>query len=177
MNDDDELMRLERDLAAVAGRLERRIGWSEVEPRVRWAMRRPARQLAGTISLIAVCVGAGLWAPATWLVAAGLLLAVLPDRIRAARERRLALADAGEGDLLALYGRELQRKLAGHFVQALAAFALALLFLVAGVLAPDSRPGLIAAALLATVAAVRILWLFPRAYRDLCDFEGSEVAG
>ena len=130
----------------------------------------------GASGLMVVCVGLGFWVSSVWMVAAGLALAVLPGRWRDVRQRRRALATAGEGDLFAIYRREQQPEGAGHFLQALLEVALALLFALVAVLAPDSRPGLAVAALLALAAVVRIFWLFPRPYRALRDFDQGEVA-
>lgn len=70
---------MERDLEAVAGRREGGLDWERLEPRVRWALARPVRELLGTVGLIAV--GLGFWTPAGWMLAGGLLLAVLPGRV------------------------------------------------------------------------------------------------
>ncbi|MCP3916705.1 MAG: hypothetical protein GY711_14210 [bacterium] len=172
----EELDCLEQDLNAVAGRLGSRRSWEEFGPRVRRALHRPTRELVGTTGLMLVCVGAGFWAPSAWMVAGGLLLAVLPGRVRGFRDRRRALAAVSEGDLFALCRRELELKLAHHFTQALLDVALALLFGLVGVLAPDSRPGLMVAAVLAVSAGVHVFWCFPRAYRGLRDFDEGEVA-
>ncbi len=168
--------RLEEDLAAVAGQLESRMDWRRLEPGVRWALGRPMRELLWTLGLIAVGIGVGFWTPAGWMLAGGLLLAVLPGRVRDVRERRQALGNVGEGDLLALIRRELRRRLAKHFIRALVAVAFALLYALVGVLAADSRPGLIAAAVLVVIAAVRFLWLLPRASRALREFERGRIA-
>lgn len=171
----EELDRLDQDLNAVARRLGNRRSWEEFGPRVRWVLRRPTRNLVGTIGFIVGCVGIGFWVPSAWMVAGGLLLAVLPKRVRDFRERRRDNTSAGEGDLFALYRRELELTGAGHIARALIEVALALLFALVGVLAPDSRPGLVAAALLAGVAVVRVVWLLPRPYRALREFDQGEV--
>ena len=173
---DQELDRLERDLDAVAGSLERRLDWKQLEPRVRCALGRPLRELLGTLLLIVVCVGIGFWTPAGWLVAGGLLLAVLPGCVRELRQRRRAVDGVGQGDLLALIRHELRLRLAHHFTQALAALVFALLYALVGILAADSRPGLIAAVVLVGIALVRFFWLFPRASRALREFERGESA-
>lgn len=176
MENTEELNRLEQDLNAVAGRLGEQVSWEELGPRVRWTLRRPTWALVQTIGLIVVCVAASFWTPTGWMVAGGLLMLVLPMRIREVRDRRRALTEAGEGDLLALVRRELELKLAHHFSQTLVAVALALIFVIVGLLVPDSRPGFIAAGVLVVDVVVRIFWRFPRAYRALREFERDEVA-
>ncbi len=172
----EELDRLEQDLNAVAGQLGTHRTWEEFEPRVRKAMRLPKWRLAYTIALIIVCVAAGTWIPNAWMVAAGLLFAVLPDRLRDVRDRRRATASAEEGDLFELYRRELEHTGASHFTGALFNVGLALLFGLVAIFATDSRPGLIAAAILVVAAAVRMIWFFPRPYRELRELDRNEVA-
>lgn len=172
----NELDRLEQDLDAVLGRMGSELRWEQVEPQVRAAAKRPMRRLAGTIGLLVVCLCAGYWTPVGWMVAAGLLLAVLPKRLRAVRERRRALAGIEEGDLFALVRKELKRELAGHFTRSLLYTVLGLLYLVVGLFAADSRPGLAAGAVLLVAAAVHLLWFLPRTSRALRDAKSQEPA-
>jgi hypothetical protein len=169
--ENDELERLELDLRAVANRLGGERSWAAMGPRVQRALRRPRRDLLTTLGLIAATAVAGFWATSAWLATVGLVLAVLPDRIRAERQRRSVLAGIGEGDLFALYRDELMRRHGSHFVQALVSTALGLLFALAAVLAPNPIPGLAVAALLVLRAAVSLGWLLPRAARELRDLE------
>lgn len=173
---DQDLDRMEQDLDAVAAGLASRLDWEQLEPRVRWALGRPMRELLGTVCLIVVGLGIGYWTPVGWMVAVGLLLVVLPGRVKEVRERRRVLDGVGEGDLLALIRRELMVGLAHQFTQALVAVGFALLYMLVGVLVADSRPGLLAAAVLAVIAVVRFFWLLPRASRALREFERGEIA-
>jgi hypothetical protein len=176
MNEQD-LDRLEQDLDAVAGRLESRMDWKQLEPRVRWALGRPLRALLSTVGLIAGFVVLGFWTPVGWMLGVGLLLADLPGRVRDLRERRRALEGMGEGDLLELIQHELMVRMGQHFTHALFHVVFAILFSLFGVfLASDARPGLAAAAVLVVVAAVRIFWFFPRASRALTAFERGQRA-
>ena len=176
MADDGELERLEADLRAVERRLAARAAWARVGPRVRRAVRRPWWDLAWALALFAVCVAVGFRVHHVWLVAAGLLLAVLPDRVRAVRRRRGELAQATEVDLFALHRRELELRRARHVLHALMSAALALLFASVAALAPRSLPGLVVAALLLLDAVVRMLWLMPRAQRELRALGEGEAA-
>lgn len=173
MNDQD-LERMEEDLDAVAGRLAVGLDWGRLEPRVRWALGRPLRELLATLGLVAACVVLGVWTPVGWMLAAGLLLAAVPGRVNEVRERRRVLDGLVEGDLFALVQSELRRDLAHHFVHALSACALALVFALFGVfLAADPKTALIPAVVLAALAALRLLWFFPRASRALSAYEGA----
>ena len=177
MNEQD-LDRLEEDLDAVAARLEPRMDWQRFEPRVRWALGRPARELLGTLGLIAVFVGLGFWTPVGWMLAVGLLLAAIPGRVGEVRQRRRALGNAGEGDLLELIRHELKSRMARHVTHALFHVLFAVLFALFGaLLASDPRPSLAVAAVLVVIALVRILWLLPRSSRALSEFErGARAA-
>jgi hypothetical protein len=173
--DDQELDRLEQDLDAVAGRLQGGMDWKQLEPRVRWALGRPMRDLLSTLGLIAVFAGLGFWTPVGWMLALGTLLAALPGRVQDVRERRRALEGVGEGDLLALIQHELMLRMTRHLTLALFHVLLAILFSLVGVfLASDSRPGLAAAAVLVVIALVRLFWFFPRASRALTAFERGQ---
>lgn len=169
--DDHDLERLEQDLDAVAGRLGERLDWDELEPRVRWALGRPRRDLIRTLVLVAAGIVLGFWTPSGWMLACGLLLAVVPGRVRAVRERGRTAGSLGRGDLLELVREELASALARHFTRALVSAGSALLFVLVAIVARDPRPGLGAAGVLALVALVRFFWLLPRASRALREFE------
>ncbi len=173
MDEDDDLERLERDLRHVESRLARRADWGELAPRVRRTIQRPIRALAWTIALITAHLALAWWWPPALLGAGGLVLAVLPSRWRAVKERHRALAVATDGDLFALYRRELERSHARHVFGALLNVALALLMLLVAAFARSAIPGLVCAAYLIVAAIVQLFWLLPRASRELRALDGA----
>ena len=171
--ENDDLDTLELDLRAVADRLGHERSWTALGPRVHRAMRRPQRALVKTLVSIVACAVAGFWAPIVWLTAAGLAMAVLPDRIRQVLLRRRTLEQIGDGDLFALYRQELTRRLASHFLSALASAALGLLFFLVAALARNPTAGLVVGTLCVVGAVVHLFWLLPRASRELRDLDGE----
>ncbi|MEQ8765410.1 MAG: hypothetical protein RL885_15860 [Planctomycetota bacterium] len=156
--------------------------WRALRRNVRRSLLRPALALLGSVALLIAGVALG-WAGhfSGWLLAGGLVLAVIPDRLqrlRASRERVAGL-DNSE-DLRAHLLREARLERAGAFVSALVHAAVSLLFLgtglIAALLGKDYRPGLISALIVALLAAYHLLWRLPRVSRQ-CASLGEKVGG
>jgi hypothetical protein len=187
MTDDPDLDSdaLERDLRAVESALAGTCSWRQLGPRVRWAARRPACELASTLALMVASVVAAFWKPSTLLVALGLAMAVLPQRLAAVRNRRAALARLDRGEIFEMCRREYALRGAHQVMQALLEVAFVVLFGLVALFAPDPRPALVVAAIFAVAVVVRLVWALPHAARERCrldedtgaDADGAANAG
>jgi len=163
----DELERLERDLGAVEVRLADGMRWEGLLARARRDLWRPGWDLAWSLVLFLACAVVGFRTHSTWLTASGILLFVLPRRIRALRERRAAVRAAREGELFLLWRRELELRRSGQVLGFLVDTALGLLFLLCALFLPDPRASLVVGVLCLILAAVRLFVLLPRNQRVL----------
>ena len=162
----ESLEALERDLDAVSRRLAAERTWDPSAWRVRWLLQEPLIELVWTLALIAASLWLGLRNGHSWMVAAALVLAVLPRQVEKLRERRAELASAAEGDLFELYRSSLERRfgslLFGIF------FDLAIVFgsLLFALIMPDPRALLALATIFAARAAYTGFVGIPRTLRD-----------
>jgi predicted anti-sigma-YlaC factor YlaD len=109
--------------------------------RARWRLAAPVRRLAWTLLLItASLVVAGSGFPHLYLLAGGLLLVVLPSRLRAVRQWRAQLREleAAPCDLIAQARAAAGEAMVGAFLSGLLFLALGLAF--AALLPFASRP-------------------------------------
>ncbi len=152
-------------------------------PRLRRRLDAPRRDLAWSALLLVASLAAGLLttSPVGYLVAAGLVLTVLPDRWARLRAHRKSLAAIeSPGDLRALWSTEARRASAGAFTSFLVYGLLGMAFLgtglVAWLLGRSPVPGLVAGTWAVAWSVVVLLWIFPAASREACLFdEGGET--
>ena len=151
-------------------------------PRLRRKLHGPTWRLAWTVTVIALGVLAGLTttSPVGFLVAAGLVLSVLPGRLAKVRGRRGALAAVeSPDDLRAIFVEETRKARASAFTGFLVYGVLGLSFLVTGLVAwlvgKSPAPGLAAGACVLVWSAVLLLVVLPRASREAALF--SKDAG
>jgi hypothetical protein len=130
------------------------VRWQRIARRARWVARRPRRELACTLALIAATFAFGFVNHSTWLVSGGLVLAVLPNRIASWRKRREELRRLGprSSELLKTVADELKTSEGRCVANALLYVALAALFVVITPFVKDLRPPLVVAALLLVMA-------------------------
>ena len=168
------------DYAAAYDRVHRRVDldaeWGRVERRVRWRLRGPQRRLWGTLLLIAICVVAGSFGIVTgWMVAAGLVLSVLPLDWADVKESRAELAALESADdVRAICVREAEGRLRDHWWSVVLASGLGVLFVLTGgvawLLSTDPTPGVAAGLLCLVAAAFRLKVQLPRARRERDEF-------
>lgn len=174
------------DYEAAFERVERslqlRRDWGLTEARVRRRLKRPTWALVKTVIIILVCIGCGLAGVLNgWMVAAGLVLAILPRQISKlrARTRELAEVETAE-DVRALCAREASgaasEAMLGGLVMGLLGLTFLLTAFVAWLLGKSPVPGLLAGLLTLAWGAVKILVLFPPAQREasLLDDDDDE---
>lgn len=177
-----ELERFETAFDHVERQIQLERDWGPLEAGIRRRLRRPFVRLAWTVLFVAGCVALGLSGmPQGWLVAAGVCLAVLPERVADVRRRREALAAvASTADVRALVRDETKRRMAGSFVRGLVTGVLGVVYIFVGVVAwllgKTPMPGLIAGAIVLVYSAVLLLVLFPRAAREssLLSHQGTD---
>ena len=162
-------------------RVERKLhlerDWGRLEARIRRRLRRPWFELAQTLGFILLCLTLGfLGLPQGWLLAAGLSLAVLPNRFARIRQRKEALAAVESStDVQVLVHDEAKKRMGGAFTRALFFAVIGLLYIAVGILAAvlgkTPWPGLAAGSILLVSSAVILLVFFPRAARECESLE------
>src|SRR5262245_7292782 len=174
--EDDELERLEQDLAGVEQRLAATRDWDRIRAHARRASWWRVWRLAWLLAGLAVCFVAGFWTWKGWLVGGAIAFFHLPGRLDEFRERRRALA-AGNEELFAFARRELEHRMVGHFVRACLEAILAVVALVVAVFADDTTLWLVVAALLLVDGAIRVFVRFPKASCALREYDPEPEAG
>ena len=176
-----DLDRYQAAFERVEQRLRLARDWSATEARVRRRLARPTGRLVASVLILVACVVAGLnGVTSAWLVAGGILLAVLPERIADVRERgRETAAIETAEDVRALCLREAREASATAFLRFLLHGGIGLLFLVTGLLlvafGKDGRPGAIAGLVALAWGCVNLLVLLPRAAREIALLGGDDA--
>jgi hypothetical protein len=163
--------------------LELRRDWGRVERRVRRRIHAPTFRLATTLAILVLCVTAGSFGVTVgWLVAIGLVLAVLPGRIADVRRRRSTLRHVDSAaDVRALCRDEARRAMAGAFLRALLFVVIGALYLLTALVAAwrdkSPWPGVIAGTLLLAWAAGLLFVAVPRASAEARALDGDTESG
>lgn len=174
MDEQPDLEGLERDLASVAQAIApRRFAAERVERRLRRVERAAWNELAWTSALMVACVALG-----SWPVALGLLLAVLPTRLAAVRERRIEIRRlAGTEDLFELERRTLERSIEAKRLATVLDFTFAALFIALTPWLPRPSMALFAGGFLLAAALAALCVHLPRLDRALRDTGGEPRSG
>jgi hypothetical protein len=162
-----ELAEMQRVMQLTLAPTVAEIQWQRIARRARWVAHRPYRELAYTLTLIALTFVWGFVHPSTWLVTGGLLLYVLPDRISSWKKRRKELQRLCErsSELFAAVAKELKWLEGKCVLNALFYAALGILFVVVAPFLNDLRPPLAVAAILFVMAWYNMIVRRRRAIR------------
>ena len=171
---DKELEKMEAALAAVGDRMASERSWEDVAPRVS-QLFKPYRDLCTVLALSLAFFILGFWHRGVFGPAVAFMGLFLPGLIRAARERRRAVARQ-DRDLFAVCAEEVKRRYELQCLLLVLGPLLVIAFLVVGIALPDSRTPFLVACALTFYLPFHCLVVMPSTSRELDEVRRWSIA-